>query len=83
MQWGDGPTLMMKGKPSGGFEKNLFERSRATATIPMESARVLPTGDLEIVVVTTGSDRRCDVAARRASACFPERRDSLAVSVPF
>lgn len=71
VQWGDGPTIMMKGKTGGGFEKNLFERSRATATIPMESARVLPAGDLEIVVVTTGSDRRCDVAAKACLRLFP------------
>jgi hypothetical protein len=70
VQWSEGPTIMMKGK-GGRFEKNLFERSRATATIPMESARVLPAGDLEIAVVTTGSDRRCDVAAKERLRLFP------------
>lgn len=78
VQWGDGPTIMMKGKTGGGFEKNRFERSRATASIPMESARVLPAGDLEIVVVTQAATGAVMWQRRRASSCFPERRDSLA-----
>jgi hypothetical protein len=64
VQWEDAPTMMMTGNGRGGFDKNLFKRSRATATIPMESARVLPPGDLEIVVLTTGTERRCAVAAK-------------------
>ena len=64
VQWNEGPTIMMQGKPDGGFAKNLFQQSRATATIPMESARALPAGALEITVVTSGADRRCDVAPK-------------------
>ena len=64
VQWDEGPTIMMKGKPGGGFEKNLFQQSRATATISMESARALPAGALEITVVTSGADRRCDVTPK-------------------
>ena len=72
VQWSEGRTIMMiKSKATGGFEKNLFPESRATATIPIESARALPTGDLEIVVVTTGADRRCDLAAKERLRLFP------------
>jgi hypothetical protein len=64
VQWSEGRTIMMTRKPDGGLEKNLFERSRATATMPIESVRSLPPGDLQIVVVTTGYERRCGLAAK-------------------
>jgi hypothetical protein len=71
VQWSEGRTIMMKSKPDGSFEKNLFERSRATATIPIESAKALPAGDLELVVVTTGAERRCVLGASERVRLIP------------
>jgi hypothetical protein len=71
VQWSEGRTIMMTSKAGGGFEKNLFEQSRATATMSVESAKALPAGDLEIVVVTSGADRRCDLAAKERLRLLP------------
>jgi hypothetical protein len=71
VQWTEGRTIMMKSRPGGGFDKNLFEQSRATATMPVESARALPAGDLEIVVVTSGADRRCDSTTKERLRLLP------------
>lgn len=39
--------------------------------MPIESARALPAGDLEIVVVTSDADRRCDLATKERLRLFP------------
>jgi hypothetical protein len=64
VQWTEGQTIKMSRTPDGGWEKNRFEQSRATATIPIESVRALPAGDLQIVILTNGYDRRCDLGAK-------------------
>jgi hypothetical protein len=64
VQWSEARTIMMTSEAAGGWDKNLFKQSRATAIIAIEAARALPAGDLQIVILTAAAERRCDLAAK-------------------
>jgi hypothetical protein len=50
--------------PDGSLMPMTFKDSRARAMFSREAVRGLPTGDLDVVVVTADGERRCTIRAR-------------------
>jgi hypothetical protein len=50
------------------------EANRALALFPMEAARNLPQGDVDVVVITQAGERRCKVGTKDRDRLFPPNR---------
>jgi hypothetical protein len=64
VQWSEARTIMMTSEAAGGWDKNLFKQSRATAIIGHRSRQSVARCDLQIVILTAAAERRCDLAAK-------------------
>ena len=63
--WDFDRVIIARLAPGGGWETNVFKKSRAIAVFPIEAIKTLPAGDLDVVVITEPMKEARSLAGER------------------